>query len=264
MCFRIFHCKVLGGSGNGLNLNCFLVRYLLPIFCFCLLWNNTSRAASFVDDFNRPNSPSVGNGWLDATGTGTTNLSIFSDRAQAPDPSPGNVIAGIFRPFSLGAGVSISATLTQENGFGGLSNRFSQIIALNSNGDINSGYGIIFHRGDINFQDSVVILVDNGVQLETQNIANQFGPSIDVAFTIFSDGSVAGLANSSSFSFGPRAFNANGTNFLYTTELSDPRATSTFIDPSVDNITINNVPEPASALVGVALFFMLSRRHRRC
>src|SRR5580700_10582278 len=63
---------------------------------------------TFSDDFNRPDSPAVGNGWSDTTDNVGGNLSIQNDQVisnEIPD------VAGIYRPFSFTSPVSIQTTL---------------------------------------------------------------------------------------------------------------------------------------------------------
>src|SRR4051812_3448983 len=71
-------------------------------------------AGTFSDDFNRPNSSTVGNGWSNTIGNTGGNLAIVNNQLSGTALG-GN--AGISRPFGLSSPVSVSAQVFEESGF---------------------------------------------------------------------------------------------------------------------------------------------------
>jgi hypothetical protein len=216
-------------------------------------------ASVFFDDFNRPDSPTVGNGWLDLAGNLGGNLGIRDNRCsgQTTDGT-----AGIYRPFAVSAPVTISATLFEQNGFGDLLRRYTSAIAIANNGVRGQGYGLFFYRGDENFDNSSVVLFDGATQVDTFLVPSQFDASLDVNFTIHLDGSVQGTVDGMAFSFGAHSIQSAGSNVAYWTELADSRS-NTITHPRMDEFMIVQVPEPTLVAPAVLAGAFCLRRARR-
>ncbi len=191
----------------------------------------------FVDDFNRPDSSRVGNGWLDTLGNTGGNLVIHSNEVSAPAP---NGTSGIYRPFSFATPVTISATLKEENGYGGLLRRYTSNLSIANDGTLLHGYGLNFSRGDQNYP-SAIYLFDGSTTVGSVTPSFQFGPAINTSFTILPDGSVVGSVSEGTdvfnFSFGPHAILSTGSNFSYATGFADPRS-GTITNPRLDDLKL--------------------------
>lgn len=199
---------------------------------------------SFTDDFNRLDGP-VGNGWTNTTGNTDGDL-VISNGALAGTPGR----AAIYRPVDLSSLVTASATITQENGFGG-SGRYVGFL-FGNNGSVLSGYGVFFGRDPQNTGELLVELILNGTQLLASSAATpdsfQFGPSITVSVTFAPDGSITGsvIGNGVVFTFDlgvvSRASLPGSNIAVYTQGAADGGS-----NPVVDNVTIshfcNIVPE---------------------
>lgn len=193
---------------------------------------------TFTDNFNRTDGP-VGNGWQNSTSTTNRNLLI---RDGALSTAGIETSAAVFRPIVLSKPVTISATLTQGNGFGGLLRRYAATLLFGSNGSFSNGYGVGFYRSDQDYSDSRVVLISNGVQLASAQSTFQFGTSVKAMFTLHTDGSVRGVVSGPegtfNFEFGPRSIPLPGSNVAI--ELGPPDARSAVItNPTVDNIAIS-------------------------
>lgn len=190
---------------------------------------------SFTDNFNRPDGL-VANGWTNTTGNTNGDLVI---RAGALAGPPGR--AAIYRPVDLYKTITVSATLNQENGFGG-SGRYGGFL-FGNNGSVLSGYGVFFGRYPQNTGNLTVQLILNG----TQGLANaiapaasfQFGPSIIPTVTFSPDGSITGTVagNGTTFSFNLDKVNRGtlpGANVaIYSQGESDGAS-----NPAIDNVSI--------------------------
>ena len=235
-----------------------------------LIVGHAASAATFTDNFNRPDSSTVGNGWSDVTTvvsgggfqlSGTAvggTVSILNNQATYIGSSG---VAGIYRPFVFTLPVSVTATFYEMNGFGGLTHRFDDAIAILSNGTIGNGYGLHFGRSDENYFVSDIQLFDGTTVLGTAFSSFQFTSAVTVQATFNADGSITGSvaegAQSSNFSFGTHSIASNGSNFIYGTGSS-----AGSLKPRLDDIAI--VPEPTSAallIFGAAL--CLRRRSLR-
>jgi len=193
--------------------------------------------AEFCRRLNRPDGP-VGNDWLNTTGNVGGDLVIRNGTLSTPG-ADGE--AGVYRAVDLSGPLTVSATFTQGNGFGGLLNRYVAAFLFGSTGAIGSGYGIVFGRGDQNYSDSSVDLVLDGVELAIVPSSFQYGASISVTVTLSPNGSVSGsIAGSGStfdFTFPPRAVSLAGTNLAIVEQFPDPRS-GVITNPTVDNLTI--------------------------
>lgn len=187
---------------------------------------------NFFDSFSRPDGP-VGNGWSNLPSNVNGNLVVRN--AALSTPGAGDGSAGVFRPIDLSSPVTISATLTHGNGFGGLLNRYTTSFSFNNNAGASTGYGVAFFRGDQNFSSFVVV---NGVQLAA---SFQFGAAITTTFTINPNGSITGSVSGggSTFSFngGPIAGVSPGSNLSISMGFPDGRS-SVITNPTVDNLTV--------------------------
>jgi hypothetical protein len=190
-----------------------------------------------TDDFDRPDGV-VGNGWANTTGNVNGNLVIVNG-ALSTSSTDGQ--AGVYRLISLSGPVTVSATLTQENGFGGLLKRYGVGVRFGSDGSLVSGYGINFHRGDETFADSNVSLILNGATLASLPSSFQFGASITTTITFNPDGTITGSVfgdgSTFNFTFGPRAVTLPGSNFAILEGFPDSRS-AVITNPTVDNVTI--------------------------
>lgn len=221
---------------------------------------------SFFDDFNRPDSQTVGNGWLDAPDIFGNHLSIMNSQLTTVQS-----FTGIYRPFSFSSPVSISATLAETSGFGGLLNRYNAQIGILNDGTRDGGYRVSFYRGDQNFNDSAITLLDGANTIASFTPTIQFGHQIDVRLDFGVDGSVLGSigqnSQSESFSFGPHSVLSSGGNVLIGLGGADGRGTSNPTQHRVDNFQIASpIPEPetyAMLLAGLGVLGFAARRRQR-
>ena len=207
----------------------------------CVLFLNfftsaDAQTTTFIEDFDRPDG-SVGNGWSNTTGNVNGDLLIRDGRLSTPRPD-GH--AGIHRPINLSGPVTVSATLTHMNGFGGLLNRYGTSFRFGTTGALAEGYTVTFSRGDQNFP-SIVGLGLNGVGLIEVNSSFQFGASISASVIVNPDGSVtgsvAGDGNSFNFSFPPRPLVLPGSNLSVVLGFPDSRS-GVITHATVDDLTI--------------------------
>jgi pimeloyl-ACP methyl ester carboxylesterase len=203
-----------------------------------------SQALTFTDDFNRPDSPTVGNGWSDTAGNIGGNLEILNNEltCTAPIGQPG---AGIFRPFRFTPPVTVTATVKEMNGFGGLLRRYSaEFWVLNTGVGVESdGYGVVFSRSDALTSNSLVRLFDGTTLVDSASPPFQYGPEIKVSITFNLDGSVMGAVsepapstNTFPFTFGPHTIQSTGSNFSISTGCAGSGDT---LFPRFDNVTIS-------------------------
>lgn len=223
------------------------------VLCTCILGGNTCNAQAFSDDFNRPDSSVVGNGWSNTAGNYDGNLSIQNDQLI----SDGQIgTAGIYRPYSFVAPVTISASLfgTDDSLVSG--DRYSDTLTLDNNGNIDSGYGISVGRTGSDWNNSSVSLMDGTDLITTLPSTFQFGPQVNVTATFSPDGSINGNVNDGSnifnFSFGPRTILSTGTNTSIVLGPRDwrnpdwpptyPRLDNFVIAPAVVTESVNRMP----------------------
>jgi hypothetical protein len=211
----------------------------------------------FSDDFNRADSVTVGNGWTDLNG----NMEIRNNALTCSAVGvPGG---GVYRPFAFSGPITISATLTETSGFGGVLRRYNCILGILSDGQ-SAGYGIRFSRGDANYSDSKVRLYDGPTEIGRIDTPFQFGPAINVSALINLDGSVTGTisqpGDTFDFAFGPHAIQSIGGNFSYQTIFPDPRS-NTFVYPSMDDLSIASGKPTATKLLYYALGDSIASGH---
>ncbi|MCE5311425.1 MAG: hypothetical protein LLG20_27630 [Acidobacteriales bacterium] len=167
------------------------------------------------------------------------NLVIRNGALSTPGPDGG---AGIYRPINLSGPVTVSATLTPGNGYGGLLNRYGTGVLFGSNGDLSSGYGVWLYRADQNYSNSQVILLLNGTELASVPSSFQFGASVTAMVTFSPDGSLKGSVSGSgsifNFSFGPRTMVLPASNIMISLGFPDGRS-SVITHPTVDNLIVS-------------------------
>lgn len=209
----------------------------------------TATAQVFFDDFNRPDSSAVGNGWTPLAGGSTTGLGIRSNHVSPVIP---NGKGGIYRPFDFSVPVTVSATISEQNGFGGVPRRYDQTISIRNDGIIDHGYGIAFLRGDVNY-NSTIRLFDGASYFQDITPSFQFGPEINTSIKFSPDGSVSGRVwqgnENFTFTFPARAIQSTGGNFAYATGYPDGRSSS-FIFPRLDDLRLQSDPRLFVIAVG--------------
>jgi hypothetical protein len=197
---------------------------------------------AFGDNFNRSDSNSVDNGWIDTTGNTGQNLGIVNGTLSGLSPSGE---AGINRPWTFSEPLTFSGTLTYMTGYASTPFRYGAFFALNNDGSLGSGYGLRFTRGDANYNDSAVAAFDGSTITGMAPCDFQFTSAIIVNFTISSDGSINGSVSDGtdvpfSFGFGSHPIQSVGNHVAFWTGLPDPRASS-ITEPTLDNLTLNSI-----------------------
>lgn len=196
---------------------------------------------AFTDDFDRPDSTVVGNGWTNMAGSNGQDLGIVNGKLSGLSPS-GDV--GIYRPWSPSQTVTVSCVLTYLSGYASTPYRYDASIAFDSDGTIGDGYGIHLTRGDANYNDSAISIFDGNTVLSTTPCSFQFSSDVSLTVTFASDGSISGNVSDETdapfpFALGPHAIESAGVNFAYWVALPDPRASS-YTEPTLDNLTIQS------------------------
>lgn len=198
--------------------------------------------AGVFDNFSRPDGP-VGNGWVNMPSNGQGDLVIRSGSLSTPGP---NGSGGVYRPVDLSSPITMSATFSYLNGFGGALYRYDTAFLFGSNGSTDSGYGVVFARGDQNYSDSTVYLVHDGAILDLRRSTFQFADMLTTSLTWQPDGSitgtVSGAANAFAFSFAPRPTVLAGQNFAVRLGFPDGRS-GVIVNPTVDDVRlVSNSP----------------------
>jgi len=191
----------------------------------------------FADTFNRPDGP-VGNGWQNTTGNIGGDLEIRDGVLTTPTADGS---AGIFRSIEPGKSVSISANVTELNGFGERLRRHDVAFLVGSNGALNSGYGIRIQRGDQDYSDSRVHLELDGNPLAFTMSSFQFGAKLAVSVLVNPDGSVSGTikgdGNTFAFDFEARPVSLPGINFAIYQGFPDGRS-ATITHPTINDLSV--------------------------
>jgi len=206
-------------------------------------------AITFFDDFNRPDG-AVGNGWFESGANVGGGLVIKND-ALTVNATGGEY--GLYRPINMSGPITVSATVTALNGFGGLQDHYSSWFMLGTDGNnfLENGYGIYISRSDQNFSNSNIALDYNGEIIDQQNSTFQFHGPISVSFTMQADNSIGGSVtdgvNVFDFDFGARPVTFPGSEFEIIQAGPDPRA-STYTFPTIDNLSITYAQEPISPI----------------
>lgn len=171
--------------------------------------------STFSDDFSRPDSPAVGNGWSDASGNPIgKSLVVAGNRLSAVAESG---FCGIHRTFPLTQQIELKAVFTDKNGYGCL--RLAHGVSFGikyDDGAPNSGYRVTFSRSDQNYNNSRIALQDNGVEVASVTPSFQFGYAVTIEYLRFDpDGSVFGRISGDGatfdFSFGARVISSSGS-----------------------------------------------------
>jgi len=194
----------------------------------------------FEDDFERPDGP-VRNGWSDMPDNDAGDMAI--DAGRAITTGTGGV-QGIFRPLAFDVPTRVQATLTETDGNDLVGSRFESVLGF-ANGGMNAfadGYVLSVNRTEADTDNSHVRILDDGVELATQNSPFQFESSLDVDVTFFPNGSVEGSvtegANVFAFSFGPHVITSSGGNFAV--EMNNKASGST-MPSTLDDLVITDV-----------------------
>lgn len=194
-----------------------------------------------------PKPSSIGNSWISTRGNLNGDLVVRGDVVSTPHHSGR---AGIYRSLGTTVPVTVSATITHENGYGGLLNRYDATFLFGNDGSIAGGYGIQFTRGDQNYSDSAVRLVLNGKELTSEPSKFQFGASVRSTLTLSPNGSISGSVmgegNTWSFSFGPRSVTLPGPNFAIVLGFPDARS-SVITNSTVRDIRIMHPEQTSTA-----------------
>lgn len=205
---------------------------------------------TFFDNFNRTDGL-PGNGWIEGIDN-QVNLVISNDVLTVPGLGG---YGAIYRPVDLSGPVTISADITQKNGFGGLLKAYDTSLLLGSDGHDFSGYGIHLGRPDQIYAQSEVDLVYNGATLARLSSTFQFGAQVSVTMTLSPDGSIVGEisgdGNTFDFQFAARTVTYAGSNFEILQGPPDSRS-NILTYPTIDNVSVIedavDVPPPPSAL----------------
>ena len=216
----------------------------------------------FADDFNRRDSDDAGNGW---TQVGEVPLVIRNNELTST-VTPG--FGGVYRPLDATAGpIEVTASIAEKTGWSGLPRQYGAEIGILNDGTVGSGYRVAFHRRDINFNNSAIVVFDGAREVGRFTPAIQFEAEIQVAVTFSTNGSISGTVQtggrSFDFAFGARDIQSDGGYFIYGQEAPDPRASpSAYLFHRLDDLTITPVPEPSMAMACVALAGVLAARRR--
>lgn len=198
-----------------------------------------SSTTIFVDDFNRPDGD-IGNGWAISSDSDVA-MTIASNQLMNSSDSGNDLLSGIYRSLPFSNSARIEATLSEMSASTGASRFYSQFL-VRSDGSISSGYGILVLRSSDGFNNSQVVLVEDGEWISSSISPFQFSQSLLIDVVIQSDGSIDGTISEGSqsfeFSFGPRTITASGGNFQFVTPGNDPRNSTLNIRPRLDDLKL--------------------------
>jgi hypothetical protein len=227
----------------------------------CLFWVSQGAGASpitFQDNFDRPDG-APGNGWNNGTGNMGGELRIFNGALTTPS-AVANGAAAIFRTIDFSAQVIMSATLTQSSAYRSLPNRYESGFLFGSDSSRTSGYEVLFGRSDNSFNNSSVVLLQNGHVISTIFSPIQYGASIAPTINYSpADGTISGsvLSNGQrfNFNFGAHTGPLAGSAFGIDLEFPDARGT-TILRPTIDNLSLSygrtSIAPSAIQLAGLA------------
>lgn len=222
-------------------------RLLLPVtfavFAFSL--PQLSAGATFSDDFNRKDGP-ASNGWSNSPGQ-SYDLVIRGNVLTVPtDVSYSD--AGIFRNVGPIRRATISSTVGHQSGCCGTYDAFATWFLFKSSGARDSGYGIIVQRSDNNYSNSSVHLVLDGVGIDLKSSSFQYHSEVDVTVTMRPDGSLKGAVSDSTnvfnFEFPARDLSSLTENNVTIVQSGPDNRNTTFVYPTIDNLTLTYTPEP--------------------
>lgn len=213
---------------------------------------------TFFDDFNRPDSVTVGNDWQIMAGSVGGELIIQNNTLTTPVPGGA---AGIWRPIDFSGPVTISGTLTQTTGADNSLKRYESGFWIGTTGSraVPTGYEIIFLRSGGSYSNSGIELTFNGAVVAIIPSTFQYGAAIAVTVTYSPvdgriSGSVTGDVQTFAFDFGPGQKVVPGPNVGVGIDLEfrDGRAVVT-VNPTFDNFSISYgdaAPPPPASLRG--------------
>lgn len=184
-------------------------------------------------------------------------------------------LGAINRPISYSGPVSVSATFTPGLGCCGATNRYVSGFLFGNGGQLSTGgIEVLFYRGDINYQNSAVVLCLGvcdlgGVTEITLPSSFQFGAQINASVNIDSGGSITGsvsdASNTFTFDTGVWAIGLFTSDITIIDTGADVR-NSSYIFGTVDNVTITYdtpAPEPSTTAIMVSALFLLYQVKRR-
>lgn len=225
----------------------------------------------FADDFNRPDSAVVGNGWTSVGEGGVPGTFVIQDGKLINPDVPRS---GIYRPFTFDAPIRITAKLFDSDGHpsAGLGGTYESAFAVRATEDIvQKGYGITVNRNDALGDNSFLSLFDNGVQLEIIDYPDFLITAEAIIDVVFDpDGTIAGSlinplnSDQFDFAFGPRSIASTGDNFMVVlTGNGRPNYDLQPVNlPGLDDLVIQSVdvPVPGMALLLTGALLLLARR----
>lgn len=234
----------------------------LAAACFCaMVVHGTPAPAAvilFADDFNRPDSTTVGNGWVSVTEGGGPGFQVIQDNKLINPDVPRT---GIYRPFAFDAPIRITGHLFDSDGHpsAGLGGHYEGTFAVRAGNDVlQKGYGITVNRNDALGGNSFLSRFDNGVQIDVVNFPAFHITSeaiLDVVFAL--DGSMTGslsnpLTNDQfDFSFGAHAIASTGDNLMFVSPGNGrPNYGLTPVNmPGLDDLVIRSVDVPGPGML---------------
>ncbi|MEM1188388.1 MAG: CARDB domain-containing protein [Pseudomonadota bacterium] len=198
------------------------------------------RNLPFSDNFNRPESSNVGNGWTRLTDGG--DVELRNGEVTVTETRNQKSYSGIYRNINFDGDVRVSATIKETNGFGNTPNRYTTGLGVRGNGTILSGYEVFFIRTGDGYNNSQVQLRDGGVIIDSILSTFQFGPELSTEFTFGQDGSVYGTVRQPSdlftFSFPPRSVSSSGQFIYYEAGKPDVRSSNPLTFQRMDDFSI--------------------------
>ncbi len=203
----------------------------------------TAGSLIFVDNFNRPDSTVAGNGWSNV------HPSIFVQ---------GNRLVGsgiITRDLPFNFPIRIRGRLIGGGcgTAGGVSDHFDHELKLFTDQYGSGGYGLYFFRPDETQFNSQIALLDGNIITDRVYSFPQFANGVDIDFSVFSDGSVRGVAGSQGidfpFVFPAREMQKRGNFFMLRLHWNCPERFLAWDDLVVEAVAL---PTPSPAWSSVA------------
>lgn len=216
---------------------------------------NAAEYVVFSDDFNRADSSTVGNGWLNTPNAINGTMLLNNNEVTLPTTNF-TVPMGMYRPFPFNAPVRIQVTLREGSGHISVpeGQRYDPLITILNEGTTTSGYGIAIAQTDSAILNPSVYLFDNGYLANGDGSPVRilspiiYGTELAVDFTIYQDGSIVGSITDTdtggvfNFNFPPRQILSNGSNFMH----MDLATTNNRIKPRFDDLILSTLYTPVS------------------
>ena len=226
---------------------------------------------SFVDDFNRPDSSTAGNGWSSVSGSldgfVNGNMGIVGNTLYILDSGTSGY-GNIYRPFDFSDGVRVRADLTA-----GLNGRYKEMFTFFNDGTFVihglHGIEIFLSRSNNSINNSVVAAFVNGTQVGSISSPFQFGQAIAIDFSYMTDGTITGTVtgDGNTFDFNFSTGTApGGSNFMYSSNYiagGQQGLDNLQLDPLTTSASPTSTPEPASLSVLLASLTGLALRKAR-